>query len=60
VATTSGDAFDGGDQLWGVGWIPDLDVVVQDDAVFVVNDLGLVTELDGLTPAWSNPAGCHQ
>jgi len=33
-------------QLRRVGRVPDLDVVVEDDAVFVVDDLCLVTELD--------------
>jgi hypothetical protein len=37
----AGDAFDRRGQLRGVGRVPDLDVVVEDDAVGVVDELCL-------------------
>jgi hypothetical protein len=40
------DALNGGDEHWSVRWIADEDGVVEHDAVLVVHDLGLVTELD--------------
>lgn len=42
------DSLDRGLQLGSVGGVAGLDGVVQDDAVVVVGDLGLVTELDRL------------
>ena len=47
----AGDPFDRRGQLRGVGRVPDLDVVVEDDAVGVVDDLGFVAELDRLAEA---------
>jgi hypothetical protein len=41
------DALDGGFQHRGVGRVAGLDGVVEDHAVFVVDELGLVAELDG-------------
>ena len=41
------DPFECRLQLFGVGRVAGFDVVVDDDAVFVVDDLGLVAELDG-------------
>jgi hypothetical protein len=43
------DALDRWDELGCVGRVARLDVVVDDDAVFVVDDLGLVAELDRTT-----------
>ena len=40
------DPLDGGRQLRGIRRVPGLHVVVQDDAVVVVDNLPLVTELD--------------
>jgi len=47
----AGDPPDGGFEHRRVGWVADLDGVVHDHAVFVVDDLGLVTELDGTAEA---------
>lgn len=58
LAGAPGDAFDRGRQLRGVGRVPDLDVVVEDDAVVVVHDLGFVAELDRDTErAFADRAG---
>jgi hypothetical protein len=43
-----GDAFDCRNEHWGIRRVADFDVVVDDHAVLVVDDLCLVTELDGL------------
>jgi hypothetical protein len=43
-----GDPFDRRDQLRGIGRIADLDVVIEDDPVGVVHDLGRVAELHRL------------
>jgi hypothetical protein len=42
------DPLDGGRKLRAVGSGAVFDVVVEDDAVVVVGDLGFVPELDGL------------
>lgn len=42
------DPFDGGCQLRCICGVSELDAVVQDDTVGVVDDLGLVAELDRL------------
>ena len=47
----AGDAFDGRGQLRRVGRVSDLDVVVEDDTVGVVDELGFVAELDRLAEA---------
>ena len=53
-----GDPFDRRCQLRGVGGVSDLDVVVEDDPVGVVDDLGFVAELDGLAqPSLADRAG---
>src|SRR6266508_742153 len=44
----AGDPFDRWGELWRVCGVAGLDVVVEDDAVGVVHDLGLVAELDRL------------
>ena len=43
------DALDRRGQLRGIRWVALFQVVVDDDAVVVVDDLGLVAELDRLT-----------
>ncbi len=45
-ADTRFDAVDRWRQLGSVGRVPDLDVVIEDDTVLVVHDLGFVAELD--------------
>jgi hypothetical protein len=39
--------------MYCVRWVSILDAVVEDDAVDVVDDLGLVPELDGLAQSWA-------
>src|SRR6478609_3029359 len=51
VAGASGDPCDSRSQLRGVRRVPDLDVVIENDPVDVVDDLGVVPELDGLAQA---------
>ena len=49
------DALDRGFEHGRVGRVAGLDVVIDDHAVFVVDDLGFVTELDGLAePAFGD------
>jgi hypothetical protein len=49
------DTFDRGHELLGVGRMTGLDVVVEDQPIFVVDDLGLGPELDRLTqPAFDD------
>jgi hypothetical protein len=50
-AGSSGDPFDRRGKLWGAGRVALFDGEVQDHTVLVVSKLGLVTELDRLTPA---------
>ena len=58
AAGAAGDPFDRGGELGCVGGVTDLDSVIEDDAVGVVEDLGLVTELDRLAePALADRAG---
>src|SRR5258705_12747220 len=58
LAGASGDAAQGRDQLGRVGRVADLDGVVEHDTVDVVDDLGLVAELDRLVqPSLDDGAG---
>ena len=58
AAGAAGDPFDRGGELGCVGRVALLDGVVQDDAVLVVDQLGLVAELDRLAqPALGDRAG---
>ena len=47
----AGDPLDRRGQLRRVGGVSDLDVVIEDDAIDVVHDLGFVAELDRLAQA---------
>ena len=47
-AEVGGDPCDGGAQQFGVGGVPDVHGVIDDQPVGVVDDLRLVAELDGL------------
>jgi hypothetical protein len=51
VSGAGGDPCDRRGQLLGVCGVPDLDVVVEDDPVGVVDDLGFVAEFDGFAQA---------
>ena len=52
------DPVDCGSQLWCVGGVSGLHVVIEHDAVVVVDDLPLVAELDGFAqPALGDRAG---
>src|SRR3979490_114392 len=51
VSGAGGDPCDRRDQLRGICGVSDLDVVVEDDSVGVVDDLGFVAKLDGLAQA---------
>ena len=48
AAEAFADAPDRWGELFGVGRVAGLDVVIEHEPVFVVDDLGLVAELDGL------------
>ena len=50
-AEVGGDAFDRGAQQFGVGGVADVHGVIDDQPVGVVDDLGLVAELDRLAEA---------
>jgi hypothetical protein len=54
----AGDPLDRWGELGCVGGVTDLDSVIEDDVVGVVEDLGVVTELDRLAePALADRAG---
>ena len=51
VVTVAATRADGGTEHGSVRWVADFDAMVEDDAIGVVGDLGLVAELDGSTEA---------
>jgi hypothetical protein len=51
------DAFDGRRETWGVDRVAVLDIVVEHDAVLVVDQLRLITELDRLAEATFGDGG---
>jgi hypothetical protein len=58
VAGAVDDSLDCWGQPWRIGWVAGLDGVVEHDAVVVVDDLGLVAELDRLAqPALGDRPG---
>jgi hypothetical protein len=51
------DAFDGRRETWGVDRVAVLEIVVEHDAVLVVDQLRLITELDRLAEATFGDGG---